>query len=163
MDRRQISLQLALDRASFKLDLTSFDKRLALQKLIYLIQQKGVHLGYSFNWYIRGPYCRGLTEDAFNLVAELRADPAIVEGWELDAGSIEKIESLRELWKKACSTRLHRDLELHASVLYLWKHGWAYRSADDISAELLRRESNFSSKYVRQSLDQLNRYQLVAA
>jgi len=88
MNRRQISLQLALDRASVKLDLSSFDRRLALQKLVYLFQQAGVHLGYSYNWYLRGPYSPALTEEAFNLDAELRSDAGAMEGWSLDPGSI---------------------------------------------------------------------------
>ena len=163
MNRRQISLQLALDQTSIKLDLSSFDKRLVIQKLVYLIQQKGVHLGYSFNWYLRGPYCPGLTEDAFNLEAELRADPAIVEGWSLDPGSIEKIEAIRELWEDVRPGQLHLDLECHASVHYLWTHGWSAKSADEISAELKRRKKDFSAQDVQRSVAKLKRHRLIAA
>ncbi len=44
-----------------------FERRLITQKTIYLLQAFGLYLGYSFNWYLRGPYSPGLTRDAYSL------------------------------------------------------------------------------------------------
>src|SRR5579885_637652 len=46
----------------------SFDERLKLQKTIYLLQSAfRVNLGYTYNWYLRGPYSPGLAADAYKV------------------------------------------------------------------------------------------------
>ena len=47
--------------------MNTFDERLRLQKLIYLLQTFGIYLGYDFSWYIRGPYCSTLAANGFAL------------------------------------------------------------------------------------------------
>ena len=47
--------------------MSTFDDRLRLQKLIYLLQTFGIYLGYDFSWYIRGPYCSTLSTNGFAL------------------------------------------------------------------------------------------------
>jgi uncharacterized protein YwgA len=54
-------------RAYPEFDLNSFDNRLKLQKFVYLLKSAGLDLGYSFNLYMRGPYCPDLTRDAFQI------------------------------------------------------------------------------------------------
>jgi uncharacterized protein YwgA len=44
-----------------------FNKRLVLQKTIYLLQSFDLYLGYKFSWYIHGPYCTELTRDGYNI------------------------------------------------------------------------------------------------
>lgn len=55
----------------------SFKDRLILQKTIYLLEQFGLYLGYSFNWYLRGPYSPELTRDAFSLMQKYEELPQI--------------------------------------------------------------------------------------
>src|SRR3989442_1336381 len=71
MDRQQIGLKLVLEALGRELRLDDFPSRLSLQKTIYLVQAAGVDLGYSYSWYLRGPYSSALTRDAFALKAEL--------------------------------------------------------------------------------------------
>jgi len=49
------------------IDMGSFDNRLKYQKLIYLVQNSGLSLGYGYNWYVRGPYSPSLTQDLFEI------------------------------------------------------------------------------------------------
>ena len=42
-----------------------FDNRLILQKTIYLLQAFGLNVGYSFNWYLRGPYSPDLSRTTY--------------------------------------------------------------------------------------------------
>ena len=56
-----------LKRLYDEFDMQSFSNRLKLQKIIYLLQTKGINLGYSYSWYIYGPYSTGLTRDAYNI------------------------------------------------------------------------------------------------
>jgi len=46
-------------------DPSSFKDRLRAQKIIYLLQSSGVPLGYSYSWYLHGPYSRQLADDFF--------------------------------------------------------------------------------------------------
>jgi len=47
--------------------MATFDDRLRLQKLVYMIEAFGVYLGYDFSWYLRGPYCTRLAKTGFEL------------------------------------------------------------------------------------------------
>jgi uncharacterized protein YwgA len=48
-------------------NVASFKDRLTFQKTVYLLQASGVFLGYSFNWYLHGPYSSVLARDGFQL------------------------------------------------------------------------------------------------
>jgi uncharacterized protein YwgA len=52
------------DPASFESD---FNDRLILQKTVYLMEKFGLHIGYYFSWYLRGPYSPSLARDAYAL------------------------------------------------------------------------------------------------
>ncbi len=40
-------------------------ERIVVQKTMYFTQQFGAYLGYSYSWYVYGPYSPSLTKDAF--------------------------------------------------------------------------------------------------
>src|SRR3989344_5981546 len=56
-----------LKRIYTSFDMSTFSNRLRLQKVIYFIQESGINLGYSFSWYLYGPYCPDLTKDAYQI------------------------------------------------------------------------------------------------
>lgn len=44
----------------------SFDDRLQMQKMVYLLQEEGVNIGhYGFDWYKHGPYSQVLLDDMY--------------------------------------------------------------------------------------------------
>jgi len=49
----------------FRFDISSFDDRLVAQKLVCLLELKGVDIGYSCSLYVRGPYSPDLTQDLY--------------------------------------------------------------------------------------------------
>ncbi len=50
-------------------DYSVFDKRLRMQKGIYLLQELGVPVGeYRFSWYKHGPYSQSLLDDMHSVV-----------------------------------------------------------------------------------------------
>jgi uncharacterized protein YwgA len=55
--------------AGFEWDITHFDQRLIAQKLVYLLEELGVRLGYkgTFSFYLRGTYSPTLTKDLFQM------------------------------------------------------------------------------------------------
>src|SRR5438445_12999592 len=100
MDRQQILLAKALEAAEIPLDVTTFRDRLILQKTLYLLQNAGVHLGYRFRWYLRGPYSPDMTAGAFGIVGEGQSAQAELRGWKLDDASKQRIDRLRSLVSK---------------------------------------------------------------
>lgn len=65
-EQRTLVLGALLKRIG-NFNLCTFKGRLVLQKTIYLLQSYGLNLGYTFTWYIHGPYSPQLTKDAFRL------------------------------------------------------------------------------------------------
>jgi uncharacterized protein YwgA len=49
----------------FNFDISEFDDRLIAQKLVCLLELKGIDLGYSCSLYVRGPYSPDLTQDLY--------------------------------------------------------------------------------------------------
>jgi hypothetical protein len=47
-----------------KFNASSFEKRMEMQKAIYILQEAGIRVGdYDFLWYKHGPYCQSLQDD----------------------------------------------------------------------------------------------------
>lgn len=102
----------------------SFDDRLILQKAVYLTQQAGIPLGYHYYWYLRGPYCRELTADAYTTLSEIPA------GWSLGDDSKQKLAKVKQFFALLKSQPDPvRAFELFASVLFAVVTGQA--QADD--------------------------------
>jgi len=50
-----------------QINMDDFQDRLKYQKLVYLMQNYGLPLGYGYSWYVRGPYSPELTKTLFNI------------------------------------------------------------------------------------------------
>lgn len=151
MDASRIELNLVLEQLGLpnaKLD--SFSERFNVQKRVYLTQIMGYDLGYHFNWYLRGPYSRHLTEDAFTMRDELSAGDKDADNYELSTDGVTKIKKALELCALPKTIKIEQDkwLELLASLHYL-KH-IAYWDAktdknfDAVFAKLVDSKPHFS-------------------
>ena len=69
MDKKLLFLSGLLKRVG-NLNLNTFEGRVIFQKTIYFMQVFGINFGYSFNWYIYGPYSPELTKDGYRLKEE---------------------------------------------------------------------------------------------
>ena len=54
----------------FGCDISRFDDRLIAQKIVCLIDLRGINPGYSCSMYVRGPYSPDLTQDLFEFTNE---------------------------------------------------------------------------------------------
>jgi hypothetical protein len=128
------------------LSLGGFDDRLTLQKRIYLLQRFGVDLDYRYNWYVRGPYCPQLTEDAFGAQSG-SADLRIQAGsFELTDESRNAIELYKSFEKQLSGGDLPLLLELAASIHYLLHVGFlpGGKSLENMRQALRDRGKQFS-------------------
>jgi uncharacterized protein YwgA len=159
MNRQQIGLKLTLNTLGLPLALDTFADRMVIQKTIYLCQMAGIHLGYRYNWYLRGPYSPDLTRDAFELNAKQDSWFDEATGSKLDDTSIKILNSIDPLWSGTSSANLPRRLELLASVLFL-KRSYDGRNKDvtGLREILAKNEKFFSEEEVRQALEELVHY-----
>lgn len=98
----------------------TFSERLLSQKKIFLLQELGVDVGYSYNWYIRGPYSPDLTNYIYNNLDVLKGRD--FSGYQLSSAVKTKIDSVNNLaQKKPDSLSIPSWYELLASVLYINK------------------------------------------
>jgi hypothetical protein len=122
MTPARAGLKLILEKAGISdINLETFSQRFNIQKRIFLIQVMGCDLGYRFGWYIRGPYCRDLTADAFALKDELNAGERDYEKFHLELETSERIGRAQALWARPGDLDVSNDdwLELLASIHYL--------------------------------------------
>jgi hypothetical protein len=162
MDRQQIGLKLTLKALDLPLRLDGFDDRMAIQKTIYLCQAAGVHLGYRYNWYLRGPYSPDLTRDAFALHAQDTSESDETAGWRLDTASLQKLDKIIPLWRDLPEGERPRRLELLASVLFLTRsYDGRNKNAAGLREILERNDKHFSEEEVRQALKELARHDLL--
>lgn len=159
MDRRQIGTKLVLDALGEEFTLERFPQRLILQKVIYLAQAVGIHLGYHYGWYVRGPYSRGLTSDAFSLKEELNGGMDETKEWTLDQQSqnlIPKLKGLMEL--PDCIADRPQWLELLASVHFLVGSNQINVAQDHalmVQRKLANYEKDFTLPQVSEALTRL--------
>lgn len=163
MDRQQILLAKSLEAAEVSLSVETFADRLILQKTVYLLQAAGVHLGYRFRWYLRGPYSPEMTAGAFGIVGEGQLAQRELQGWKLDDASKERIDRLKPLLaaEGADKPSQVRRMELLASVLFLIKTEQTEASDAEGTAAILRKyKKDYDAKAVRKAVHQLRAYGL---
>lgn len=137
-----------------KFSMEKFDDKLQVQKIIYLLQEYGVNLGYNYEWYIRGPYCKQVSADA-HVVLDTDVMPQPPEQVNLKADKIKE-------FNKILSSHFNDTtwLEIAASIVYLKKQHYAQDSLDDIIGYLIEDLSygykNFDESVVRQVINELN-------
>jgi uncharacterized protein YwgA len=113
MDQRAVALKLVLDHLGTN-DISTVDDRMEVQKAIYLAQAAGVPLGYSYGWYVRGPYSPALTRDYFDLSEDAPVNATLKQS------AAQRLGRVRNLMNTAIG-QLQRPqrLELLASIHYL--------------------------------------------
>jgi len=161
MDRQQIGMKLTIDCLGLPFKLDTFEDRLILQKTVYLAQACGVHLGYYFHWYLRGPYSPQLTDDAFAVRPEISAGIEDWKTWKLDARSAARLARLRDLFSDRDRPRLAQRLELLGSVHFLLDRKQVSPSATGITGTLRAYGKRFTHQDVKVALKDLQDYGLL--
>jgi hypothetical protein len=117
IDARAVLYMVARE---FQLKRDSFDERLKLQKVVYLLQAFGVQLGYGFGWYKYGPYSQDLVSDAYAVLGSRKSEyeRAASEGeWKFSPDTLARFRQ----FKSFCGEYLGsaEKAELLASVRFV--------------------------------------------
>ncbi len=99
---------------------TLMDRKL-LQKKIYFLQEFGVKLGYSYGFYLYGPYSSELASDAFFLKSMKDQAPDAIETTELSAEEGRAMERALGFFAKLSGEKseIAYKLELLSSLHFL--------------------------------------------
>ncbi len=99
MDRRVELAKIvnSLRKGGFDFKVNYFNNRLKLQKYVFLLRRYGIDLGYSYSYYIRGPYSPELADDYYNL-------PKVSEEIELPKEFLKLIKDKSERWLELASS-----------------------------------------------------------
>ena len=135
-----------------------FNDKLQVQKITYLAQAYGINLGYEFEWYIRGPYCKQISEDAHAVIDNnLEEFP---RNTDLDS---EKVKKFGEDLKPHLNDT--DWLEIAGSLLYLKNENYADKKLDSIIGYLLEDLTygykNFDEYLVRKVLADMIKLNLI--
>ena len=149
---------LSLIAKKLELEASTIEKRLQLQKAMYLLQAAGLKLGYGFSWYKYGPYSQELADDAHTvLTAEKEEYKTGTEGWgfgEKTGGIMKKFIDWYTPFKGDLGL-----LELAASVMFMKRvWGFGYGDIDEFYKELKERkkallnDGNYEKKDVKNAI-----------
>jgi hypothetical protein len=172
MNPARVELKLVLDEAEInQVRLDTFSQRFNIQKRVYLIQLMGCDLGYRYGWYIKGPYCRELTADAFTLRDELLSGDRDHDAFDLAGQSKGQVETAKRLWAPPAAPAVSDDdwLELLASLHYLkhiayWPPG-SNKDFNAVFAALVKTKPRFKNAQstARLAWQRLEEFGLIAA
>jgi uncharacterized protein YwgA len=114
-------LDLCLERVG-ELDLSTLVHRKLLQKRVYFLQEFGVRLGYSYGFYLYGPYSTDLTRDAFFLSRLKNNAPDTLELVELSGEEETALERTAAFLGEINGdpSEIADKLEILSSLHYLW-------------------------------------------
>jgi len=118
---------LSMIARRFKLERSTIQDRLQMQKIVYLLQACGLNLGYGFSWYKHGPYSQSLADNAFTV---LSVEPEQYRDTDRRLFSNTTEEKLKN-FEKICThfKNNYRLLELIASIDFMFRI-WGEKASD---------------------------------
>ena len=84
----------------FEFTLSRFDDRLVAQKIVCLLELRGINLGYPCSMYVRGPYSPDLTQDLYAFTREfetLKTNSRLTTTEKETAGELGRIFGLKPI------------------------------------------------------------------
>ena len=127
------------------LNMDSFEDRIRLQKIMYILKHAGFGFGYSFGWHIRGPYSPELADDGY----------AYKENKEKMAFSyvfsVKEKQIIDRITPISGYLKTEENSELLASLLYLSR--LLGITGDKLKDELKTRKPRFSDEDINKALE----------
>ena len=152
-------LLAALKAAGLDPSVASFDERKKVQKLVYLLQLFGINLGFSYSWYLHGPYSPDLTKVLFDTLGNLKSIPLNVGLTHDDERKLERLKAF--LGERIKSTDF---LELLVSLHYLRRIGSSSgASKEDILRVLKEKKPFFADREVVNCWEKLEELDLLTS
>ena len=153
MTDRKIALKAFIEALKecldFDFNVSKFDHRLKMQKLVYLAKVMGVpNLNYDYSLYLRGPYSQALADDYYDLSHEKNLDSIAEETQKIMKN--EAFKRFSELVKDKDGTWLEvatTTVELNKSIKRLVKaHIIDEKDRYNVLKKLIKNRKPFASR-----------------
>ncbi|MGD0535038.1 MAG: hypothetical protein ABR999_06295 [Methanoregula sp.] len=120
MDGPQIRLKLMLDLLGLSSDVATLSNRICIQKAVFLAKYAEMDLGYSYNWYVHGPYSPELTSDYFDMDNDISHGDSDYKNYELVPSLIPMVNKVKQIMEIPSGVSLNKTewLELLSSIIY---------------------------------------------
>jgi len=144
--------------------LSTFVDRKLLQKKTYFLQEFGVNFGYCFGFYLYGPYCSELTNDAFHLTALKAQAPATLEKAELSPEEEKAMQKAQKFLNglKGEKEEIAYKLELLSSLHFLCNIShFQNKSKEEIFRRLKAKKTNINAGDLETAWEYLVSYDLI--
>lgn len=143
-----------------------------LQKIVYLIEQKGINLGYDYGLHFYGPYSGDLDADAALLSAEgiiefdysgyshlmsIDEENFSVEPYKLSSEQIAEIDNLIKRFEGETPS----ELELLTTAIYAYDHLENKAAESIINGVKKIKGSKYSEEHILDSLENFNYFHKV--
>lgn len=124
-----------------KFNASSFEKRMEMQKAIYILQEAGIRVGdYDFLWYKHGPYCQSLQDD----ILCLNVTPDVAIRYSEDAKEV--IERVKNVFNMEVEYSRSAWVECLASLQYLRANVFSLSaSKEDIVNNLMAKKPHLDN------------------
>lgn len=147
-------LQLVLDQLQMGNSISTMDERIAIQKVVCLTQEAGLQLGYSFNWYVRGPYSPVLAADYYQIAGARDTVEHDAQRFTLTEAAQSAVNKVATVLNAPAGVMLQRVhwLELLASIVFLNRR---YRLSLDATRQKIQMSKAGLYPYFDQAVDSL--------
>jgi len=120
MTQRRKKVIAFFKELGFRMDISRFDNRLIAQKIVCLLELRGIDLGYPCSIYVRGPYSPDLTQDLYEYTSEFEqfATVSRLSGPEQEiAGDLGRIFGLKPILLEVGATYGYYALQRNVDPL----------------------------------------------
>lgn len=163
MKKIDIANGIIFQKLAIKKD--TFENRLISQKKIYLLQSLGTDLGYSYNWYVRGPYSPTLTNYIYNNLDVLASEDFSTNKLSKSAQkNIDIVNALAQ--EKIFELNIASWYELLASLLFINNNRKSWNIDDkkqSLYNELLKYKPQYNDEQCEAAYDVLEKKGFVKA
>lgn len=146
----EMHLKLYLDELGVSSEGGTLEDRKRVQKAVYIGQEAGADLGYTFGWYLLGPYSHELTECYYSLRGGIGEGDDRYKCYKLSDYALERLSAVKIFMKVPVGVCLPQEdwLELFASVIYIMKESKGSADASNIRSKLSKCNSADLFEYV---------------
>lgn len=147
------------------LRLDTLIERKILQKEIYFVQQFGLDLGYSFGFYVYGPYSPELTDDAYFLKKLIKQAPDTIGESKLSEDEQKALALTKKFLNKFKEDNIEETayyFELLSSLHFLWNFSYMKsKTMETVFHKLLERKHIHKENDLKAAWSHLNGYNLL--
>lgn len=120
---------------------SEFEKRLEMQKMVYLLQNLGTSIGdYGFRWYKHGPYSQALLDDMY-------LSEKIINDIHFSNDALKNINIIKDLIKQRNNYTTAQWLECLASILFIKKNVLSSTATkEQVIEDLMNKKSHLNKK-----------------